>query len=428
VPAPRPFVIGGALAAVVVIAAALAWRLGGSEDDVASQPVTTTPTSAPEPAPTTTATTIPLAMRPQPVPDLPTTRDPLRWPFTADSIWNLPLGRDAKRVPAGLAMPAEGITADEDIVILEPTAPPVDIVAHDASWDPSLNRCTRLTGNVLYPGVPIPPAFVTDPGFLGATPNHAAAVLLADGDTIIQTQPFHRCQAGGLAVSQYRYAQDSLRTGNGIAGAHGGSQLSSLGGTIRLGELVPGGAINHALKVNVDCHASCSYDAGDPDGKPGYRWPALSADFGAAERYRGTVAALQMGALLALPADFAVDALRTEPARMMARALRDHGAYVVDDTQYPVFAFTTEWGPAGRVLDEFEQAWGFPFHAAAKPGCTDEGPACAWIGDLGTVLAALQIIDDNGPGAVGGAGARVAACAPPFAGTPKVVPAGCPAS
>ena len=33
-------------------------------------------------------------------------------------------------------------------------------------------------------------------------------------------------------------------------GAHGGSGLSSIGGTIRLGELVPGGVIRHALKIN----------------------------------------------------------------------------------------------------------------------------------------------------------------------------------
>ena len=40
--------------------------------------------------------------------------------------------------------------------------------------------------------------------------------------------------------------------GDGIQGAHGGSMLSSIGGTIRLGELRPNsGPMRHALKINI---------------------------------------------------------------------------------------------------------------------------------------------------------------------------------
>ena len=35
-------------------------------------------------------------------------------------------------------------------------------------------------------------------------------------------------------------------------GWDGGSHLSALGGAIRLGELVPGGVIDHALQIDVD--------------------------------------------------------------------------------------------------------------------------------------------------------------------------------
>ena len=40
--------------------------------------------------------------------------------------------------------------------------------------------------------------------------------------------------------------------GDGIGGAHGGSGLSSIGGSIRLGELLPGAPpIPHALKIEL---------------------------------------------------------------------------------------------------------------------------------------------------------------------------------
>jgi len=410
--------VNGALLAATIALVAACGGTGGT--DTGTGPA----------APTTTAAaTGPsfFAAEARPEPPAPLERNPVAWPFTVGSIWNLPLGRDARRVPAGLTLSRGGVSIDEDILVLDPTAPPVDVVEHNAGWDPKLVRCKQLTGNILYRGVPIPTGFVTDPGFLGATPNHSAAILLADGDTVIQTQPLHRCQAGGPAVSQYRWAQVSLRTGDGIAGAHGGSQMSSIGGTIRVGELVPGGVLDHTLKINLDCAAVCAYDPADADGKPGFRWPALSADADASARYRGKVTAVQMGALLALPATFDTAGLRTEPARMVARALQRFGAYVVDDTGFASFALTTEWGPNGRVADEFERVWGFPIDGGTEPDCTDDGPECAWARDIAAVVAALEVVDDNGPSSVGGAGTRVFRCAPPFAGQPPaVLPVGCP--
>src|SRR5205823_3897233 len=84
----------------------------------------------------------------------------------------------------------------------------------------------------------------------GDTPNAAAAILAADGHTIIQTQPFARC-AGQSPTSHYMFRSEDLY-GIGETGSHGGSGLSALGGTVRLGELVPGGTIRHSLKLNID--------------------------------------------------------------------------------------------------------------------------------------------------------------------------------
>ncbi|MFN0029958.1 MAG: hypothetical protein ACKV2O_22620 [Acidimicrobiales bacterium] len=421
---------GAAALAVALIVALVIWRSAGNGPDGGqiAGPDSTPPATA-DSADTTTPTTVKPYTKDPPVaePPAPIIRDPLTWPFAGTSIWNTPLGASAQLVPASMSLGRGGVTADENILIFEPGAPPVDVLFHEGAWDANKIRCQEVTSQRLAGGWPVPPDFVTDPGYLGATPNHAAAVLLADGDTLVQTQPLHRCSAGGPLISQYLFEQDSLRNGNGIAGAHGGSRMSSVGGTIRLGELVPGGALHHALKLNIDCQAFCSYDQSDPDGKAGFRWPAGAADGEAPTRYQGKVPQLQMGALLALPATFDVAALQTEPARMVARAMQRYGAYVVDDTHYPSFALTTEWSPDGRVVDEFQAAWGFPMQIGVDPAdCPDGGAACAWTQDLALMIAALTVVDDNSAAAIGGAGTRLSTCAPPYADGSGAGP--CPSS
>src|SRR2546427_3512154 len=98
-----------------------------------------------------------------------------------------------------------------------------------------------------------------------------------------------RCTAGGTATMMWSQEnEDLLKTGN--SGAHGGSMLSSLGGVIRLGELVPGGTIRHALKVNL-LGADDYYS-----GSGGYRWPATTADGCAPGCYGGAGPPPSMGA------------------------------------------------------------------------------------------------------------------------------------
>lgn len=412
----------GLLVAVVV------WivRDGGSGRDRATPPTTTTvrPPQTTAPAPTTApSTTAPPTT--QPPPAFPAVRDPLSWPFAWDSIWNRPVGDRAALVPAGLEV-GRGITADEDILVLEPGAPLVDVVSHSGGWNAQRSRCgTAQPSTVLVPDVPIPPSFSTDPGFLGHTPNHSAAILRADGRTVVQTQPLHRCGPGGEVVSQFVWPEADLWTGNGIEGAHGGSGMSSLGGTVRLGELVPGGAIRHALKLNINCATFCHHRPAEPDGASGFRWPAVKADSGAQDLYGGDNPALQMGSLLALPPGFDLGALQSGPGRIVARALLDYGAYVVDDTKTPTVAFTTEWSPRGRVIDEFEQRWGYALSTDDGLGCPANTDQCRWATDLELIISSLSVVDDNGPTTVGGAGIRRAPCAPPFHDGSGVAPADC---
>jgi hypothetical protein len=346
-------------------------------------------------------------------------RNKYKWPFASDSIWNVPIGSGARYVPAGIAVAtAMGMTVDEDVIVQRADAPLKPVVLNDAGWDRGKTRCGSLKpGQAVYPdGVPVPADFTTDPGYLGLTPNMSAAILMPDGQTIRQTQPFHVCGKGGTVTSQYRFPDENIGIGAGIAGAHGASGMSSIGGTVRVGELLPGGVIRHALKINVFGRKNYHYDG--REAAPGYRWPAKSADGYAGDpksscAYGGGVPAMRIGSLVALKADFPIEALRTEPARILARALTDYGAYTVDDTCWDVYGLTTEWGPDGRVVDEFRAAWGFPIETAVPATCSDAGRECQWAKDMAEVFTALHVVDNNAPGSVGGGGIGRQPKAPP---------------
>jgi hypothetical protein len=335
-------------------------------------------------------------------------RNPLLWPYAADSIWNTPLGAAGRRVPLPVAPPTEQTLAvEEDLIVMSPSSPLRPVYQHDASWS-GASRCGSGTGGVLAPAVPIPLGWHTDPGYVGATPNQAAAILMPDG-SVLETQPLHVC-SDGTVVSEYAppaWRTGSLRSGGaGTPGAHGGSHLTALGGTIRVGEWAPGRrVIPHVLKIELPAAQYLS----PADG--GFRWPARAADHDSWRYYAGPSSEARMGSLLALPTDFDADSLQTEPARILARTLTDYGAYVVDDTARSAVAFATEWGPAGRVIDEFRDDWGFDL-AGNLPDAT--GIQREFLEDVVRIYSRLQVVADNGPDDVGGAGPRLAPWAPPL--------------
>ena len=333
----------------------------------------------------------------------PALRDPYAWPFTQNSIWNTPIGSNAKYVPAEIKKATlAGMSVDEDIIILKPSATPVDIVENDAGWDPSKTRCNSLTGRVID-RAPIPSTFSTDPGYIGHTPNMAAAILKDDGTTLIQNQPFHRCGPGEAATSQTEYRNVDIYKDDGIMGSHGGTAMSALGGALRLGELVPGAPpIHHVLKIELDAPNYACRDGNH------YRWPA---DKGDACGGSGVHASVE-GALYALPPsiDIASMGLETEPAKYLARALQDYGAYAVDNTGWNVYCLATEWSPNGRVVDEFEKAWGFKIDPIERKN--------AWSRDMDKIFMALNVVDNNVANNVGGGGNRRAPMAPSNFGKP----------
>ncbi|MEM8890612.1 MAG: hypothetical protein AAGD28_21725, partial [Bacteroidota bacterium] len=145
-------------------------------------------------------------------------RDPLLWPFADTSIWNMPIGSNAVYVDAKIQPPKRfGMTVDEDILILAPNAPIQDIYTSYADWDRNKDRCLR-EGPLLF-SAPMPDSFLVSPqNWDGLTPNSGVAILMSDGQTIKQTQPFARC-SNNNATSHYTPPDVNL-FGEGIRGAH----------------------------------------------------------------------------------------------------------------------------------------------------------------------------------------------------------------
>ena len=342
--------------------------------------------------------------------DNPTeTRDPHLWPFSQTSIWNMPIGSSARYVHAHIerAM-AQGMTIDEDYIVMTPNAPLMDIAQNFAGWDKDKSRC-EVKGNVIF-SAPIPDSFIVSPDtWDGLTPNAGLAVLMPDGRTIKQTQPFAHCTLGKPATSLYTSADVDIY-GDGYYGAHGATGLSAIGGTLRLGELTPtSGPIRHVMKVNIYARKNVYYDSQTK----GFRWPGKSADGYAegnyyTERSLPIVKECRMGALLALPIAMNLDSLgfETQPARILAEAFQHYGAYLVDDTAWDVYAIMTEWSPEGRFDDEFKMNWGFSLKENSKN--------TPWARDMDRIFMNLHVVDNNSAASIGGGGTPLAPLAPPF--------------
>lgn len=306
------------------------------------------------------------------------TRDPLKWPFAPSSIWNLPIGENAVYVPARIERSTGwGMTVDRRFVIMTPNAPMRPLYTH-RQWDVA-GRCHATT---YQRDVPVPDDFVYPPPAKGD--NDSAVILLPDMRTFVQANVVSRCAARGpLTVAWLRLSTDIY--GDGSTPGLGGSNLSALGGVLRLGELVPGAPpIRHALQVNLFSRENLFFDSITK----GFRWPATKADTSAAKEYRGTNRALRMGSFLALPpaVDITAMGLETEPARMLAWTLQNYGAYVVNDTNWSVYAIITEGGPAGSVSGEFRSAWGFSFEPQSK--------TAPWSRDMDRLFLNLHVVDN----------------------------------
>ncbi|MDJ0842741.1 hypothetical protein [Crocosphaera sp.] len=309
-------------------------------------------------------------------------RNKHKQPFSRDSIWNLPLRLDAEYEPANLGE-AYDISPEINYYIVTKKNDPIVPWYRPKNW--GVGRCER--GGKQLGNIPVPHDLIVPDATETKTPNNAAAFLQPDGHTLVQLNPLTRCEAGGPVFGYETPATEDIY-GQGITGGQGGSGLSSIGGTIRLGELLPDAhPIPHVLKLLV---YGRQYLYHQP---PGYRWPAIRSDAYAFNdssdlRYGGNNPNLVMGTLLAIPPNVTVDSLNLEtlPGKKLFYTLQNFGGYIVDDTAWDSYAIAVETG----VSEEFKQAYGFSFSG-------NRNQPSPFSQDINKLFQTLAIVTNNSP-------------------------------
>ena len=217
-----------------------------------------------------------------------------------------------------------------------------------------------------------------------------------------------------------RFANTTSILGDGTGGAHGGSGLSSIGGSIRLGELLPGAPpIAHALKIEL---ANWWYYGAsrlnpatvDNGGRTQYVWPATGSNCGwdntTKSCYGGKNLFVAPGALLALPAGADV-ATATVVGGKLKQAFVDYGAYIVDGSGSGPGRHKNLVALCMDALVNAEMRRAYNFSMAYPHGVgpyTAQGNATQGArdlyADLLAIFRALHVVANNGPASVGGGG------------------------
>lgn len=344
-------------------------------------------------------------------------RDWRTWPFSRRSPWNYPIGSGAQYAPVPrLSECPIGFNYDgrwtTSIVIATPEDPSVSMLfspnwGYTSSWS-FLDRGHRNCGNSLaseqylrrYSTPSPPPTAMNYYSTVAAANDHhwqppqsfhpaadnwrgqfllpAGACPSPDSDGLMAVfQPdgwvidiyATVVLSSGQVVGTMASWIDARGDGTGWWNGRRASMLPSFAGLIRKGEIA-NGRIPHALALQLP-----------PDMlKREAVWPAYAFDRDSG--YSGTV---PMGALLAIPPAVDVEQLGlSRPGRVIAHALQDYGAYVVD-----------RGGKGITILSELgddDIQW----------SARDNEPA--WWKDLQTIRDQLQRVTNNGPTNRGGGG------------------------
>ncbi|CAN5528522.1 hypothetical protein BH11ARM1_BH11ARM1_13890 [soil metagenome] len=315
-------------------------------------------------------------------------RDPWLWPFDSKSIWNVPIGDGARYESIKLPRPSY-CGVDEERFVRLASNDPVREIREPLDW------AKRWPGGRKIGEMPVPDDLIIPDASPPSTPNACTTFLMPDGHTLIQLEPTCRVEPKGPIVGYPRRGEDLY--GMGIYGTHWGSGLSSIGGSIRLGELTRKSAISHALKLNLWGKWLAFHGA-----TPGYRWPADRAEAMAKSTYQGTNPKLVMGALLALAPELTSKSLglTTQVGDKLFHALQDYGAYLSDDSGWNAVDLCAEIG----VIEEVKAKTGLELSGGSGPLFEDEV----------RLIRALTIIENNCPSAIGGGGKRRRDLAPPI--------------
>lgn len=340
-------------------------------------------------------------------------RNPVYWPFTAESIWNKPIGSAADYQPANLG-PAGHVGIDVNhLPIIDSTFR--DYPVYDSpTWGPG--RCSGTT-NLGFTFPAAPDWTVPDAGNspYGGTPNGNFALIDPENGRVWQGNKVSRCEPDGpVYLPDWTKWPDNRSWtslySDGLDGrGQGATGLSSLGGTIRLGELTGNTPIRHVIKINPWAEKYCHYS----EELPGYVWPAKRADGYAAERYnRQGDPLVTMGSLFAIPPNVTVEALnlQTEAGRKLFFTLQNYGTYFTEDAAWDTWDLVVERG----VGVEFEATFGYSMSSDT------------WRAEVNKLMQALRVIANNKPNSIGGGGEPLQPLAPALDRTTSVMDSGLP--
>lgn len=299
----------------------------------------------------------------RPIVEVEETRQPWRWPFSADSPWNIGVGSEA--VFEGPGEARTRALHDERawpwLNVEEYSQPIVRATRRDR-----LATVTTAQGPVVRYRIPAGAA----PS--GGTDGHLH-VVDPSGDVLHEAW---KMQGEGTTRAVGRYARTDLRSsgvGQGGVRAYGGSAIAGL---IRIAELEVG-RIPHALALALT----------DEQLGRGPVWPATEEDGNAARTYRGI---LPMGTYAAIPPGVDVTTLGlSREGVLVARALQRYGTYVVDRAD--AFTFFAEPGLDREIVARLRA-------------------------DIRAIRPHLRVVANNGPDRVNGGGEYRVRRAPPFAG------------
>lgn len=324
------------------------------------------------------------------------TRDPFYQPFSSTSIWNMPIGSDAEYVDANLPytriVASDGsermrqVSIDSEHIFTTTTSDELlNIYRHKSNWDnarwPSKELLGASAGTLYWPR-----------GYTVAnnTSNNCSAIVQPDRRTVIQIQPTCRVDADSDYITGYNHSKKIDLYGSGEQGTHYGSGLSTIGGSIRKGELIGDQPIRHALKLNINAAEFLYYG----EDLKGYKWPADRSDSYAASRYGGKDKNLVMGSLLALPPDITAEDLgiTSEVGKKLFFTLQNYGCYITDDSCWNSYCICAEVGVREEVIQKYGEAYDM------------KGYENAYAKEFVSMVSSLAIIVNNSPDSIGGGG------------------------
>ena len=232
-----------------------------------------------------------------------------------DGFWRQRIPATAWYEPAHLD--SAGVLFDLNYNVITSNSDPLTDVYLPASWE------HRADGTQWLDRVRFPASFVLSDAGPNNTPNNPLCTVNKDTK---QRQCFNSVARPEAGSPLYAYR----------SGSHGGSGLS--GGDIT-GAALHRQSIKHAIGILVWARKFLSFQNG------GFTAPAVRADnYANAETYGGQNENLVMGSHLALKPDDTPEKLGVSCPSLfpVIQALKQYGAYIVDDSAWNVFYLSTD--------------------------------------------------------------------------------------